>query len=149
MPSTVNMTEDNIRIRIPSYLKQKFKDQKGRGGMTTLLRGIIISTLEGVSLAKMERNTSLEPKAKTTYDGDSDNYIRFLVSTDLKERFKLYCYLKGTNMSDFLREAVEEIIREEEFAASKPKVYPLVISSQTTSSDVSQLWSQAFGKLCA
>jgi hypothetical protein len=38
---------------------------------------------------------------------ERDDYLRFRLPEALKERFKLYCYLKGITMSDTVREMIE------------------------------------------
>jgi antitoxin component of RelBE/YafQ-DinJ toxin-antitoxin module len=44
---------------------------------------------------------------------ERDDYLRFRLPEALKERFKLYCYLKGITMSDTVREMIEEVLRNE------------------------------------
>jgi antitoxin component of RelBE/YafQ-DinJ toxin-antitoxin module len=45
---------------------------------------------------------------------ERDDYLRFRLPEALKERFKLYCYLKGITMSDTVREMIEEVLRNED-----------------------------------
>lgn len=45
---------------------------------------------------------------------ERDDYLRFRLPEELKERFKLYCYLKGITMSDTVREMIEEVLRNED-----------------------------------
>ena len=45
---------------------------------------------------------------------ERDDYLRFRLPEALKERFKLYCYLKGITMSDTVRELIEEVLRNED-----------------------------------
>lgn len=44
---------------------------------------------------------------------ERDDYLRFRLPEALKERFKLYCYLKGITMSDTVREMIEDALRKE------------------------------------
>ena len=44
---------------------------------------------------------------------ERDDYLRFRLPEALKERFKLYCYLKGITMSDTVREMIEDVLRKE------------------------------------
>ena len=44
---------------------------------------------------------------------ERDDYLRFRLPEALKERFKLYCYLKGITMSDTVREMIEDVLRNE------------------------------------
>jgi|GEM_PF-7107457 predicted DNA-binding protein len=156
------MLDDDIRIRIPEDLKQRFKDLVPNGKMTDLLKGIVIASLEGVSLSKIAK----KPPAKLTagagvrtkyYQNNlqkADGYIRFLIDKETKERFKLVCFLQGTTMSDFLREAVEDILREEApFAIvaslKQPTPVPLPQVSSVSKLDMGEMWNQMFGSLCA
>lgn len=45
---------------------------------------------------------------------ERDDYLRFRLPEALKERFKLFCYLKGITMSDTVRELIEEVLRNED-----------------------------------
>lgn len=45
---------------------------------------------------------------------ERDDYLRFRLPEALKERFKLYCYLKGITMSDTVREMIEEVLENED-----------------------------------
>ncbi|MCP2730113.1 hypothetical protein [Limnofasciculus baicalensis] len=45
---------------------------------------------------------------------ERDDYLRFRLPEALKERFKLYCYLKGITMSDTVREMIEEVLKNED-----------------------------------
>jgi antitoxin component of RelBE/YafQ-DinJ toxin-antitoxin module len=45
---------------------------------------------------------------------ERDDYLRFRLPEALKERFKLYCYLKGITMSDTVREMIEEVLQNED-----------------------------------
>lgn len=45
---------------------------------------------------------------------ERDDYLRFRLPEALKERFKLYCYLKGITMSDTVREMIEDALRKED-----------------------------------
>ena len=45
---------------------------------------------------------------------ERDYYLRFRLPEALKERFKLYCYLKGITMSDTVREMIEEVLKNED-----------------------------------
>ena len=55
-------------------------------------------------MANIEKQSMLE----------RDDYLRFRLPEALKERFKLYCYLKGITMSDTVRELIEEVLRNED-----------------------------------
>jgi predicted DNA-binding protein len=142
------MLDDNIRIRIPSHLKQRFKESRPHGKMTDLLTAVIIATLEGADLAKLSKNRSPQTaKVRTKYQDDKDSYIRFLIDTETKEKFKLFCYLKGTTMSDFLREAVEDVLREEVVVVPVRRLTPVARSQSNV--DIGEMWRQTFGGLCA
>lgn len=148
--------EDNIRIRIPRRLKQRFKKSYPHGKMTDLLKAVILTTLEGAKLSRMAKKPPAEATTgvgiRTKYYTEdlqkADSYIRFLVDTETKEKFKLYCYLKGTTMSNFLREAVEDILQEEA-AAAPPRVRQFIPAPQPSTIDIREMWSQTFGQLCA
>ena len=53
-------------------------------------------------------------KQPTLEREERDDYLRFRLPEALKERFKLYCYLKGITMSDTVREMIEEVLRNED-----------------------------------
>jgi antitoxin component of RelBE/YafQ-DinJ toxin-antitoxin module len=152
---------DNIRIRIPKHLKQQFKESRGHGDMTELLKGVIHTSLHGANLPKMAKKPPTRVKSgagtRTKHHEKSlkksDGYIRFLIDKETKEEFKLYCRLQGTTMSNYLRGAVEEVLREEVqvFATASP--VSANASRQTATPqlqlDIGQMWQQTFGNLCA
>lgn len=41
--------------------------------------------------------------------------VRIYLPTELKERFKLYCQLKGTNMTEVVKEQIEKLISSKDF----------------------------------
>jgi hypothetical protein len=128
--------------------------------MTDLLKAVVITSLEGVNLTKLTKKPPKKSKTgkagvgvRTKYYQEertkADSYIRFLIDKETKERFKLFCHLKGTTMSDFLREAVEDILNQNlSVAPTTPKVRQLPVATQS-GVDIGQMWNQAFGDLCA
>lgn len=42
--------------------------------------------------------------------------VRLYLPTELKERFKLYCQLKGTNMTEVVKEQIEKLINSKDFS---------------------------------
>jgi len=149
------MLDDDIRIRIPSYLKDEFKKARPHGKMTDLLTGVVIAALEGANLPKLVKKGPMEPHSKqgvrTKYYEErlqkADSYIRFLIDSETKEKFKLFCHLKGTTMSKYLREAVEDILQEETLVPTPTKVREFAPVARTQGSnavDIRQLWNQAF-----
>jgi antitoxin component of RelBE/YafQ-DinJ toxin-antitoxin module len=150
------MYDDEIRIRIPKHLKRQFKAANSHGKMTDLLKAVVLTALEGVNLVKLAKKAPKQPKPevrgriKPQKKVHSDSYIRFLIDQDTKERFKLFCHLKGTTMSNFLREAVEEILLSEQDLPTlpQPKTRQLAIAHRQPV-DIGRMWSQAFGDLSA
>jgi len=149
------MHDDDIRIRIPKHLKQRFKETHPHGRMTDLLKAVVITTLEGVNLPRLVKKTAkLKKKARVRTKRQakpSNSYIRFLIDTDTKERFKLFCHLNETTMSNFLREAVEEILdtAEERPSLPQPQVRRQAIASRQPIVDIGLIWDQTFGHLSA
>jgi hypothetical protein len=154
------MSEDNIRIRIPNHLKQRFKDSRGHGEMTELLKGVIHTALHGTNLPKMAKKPPTKVKSvkgtRTKHYEKSfkkaDGYIRFLIDTETKEEFKLFCRLQGTTMSNYLREAVEEVLKEEVFTVTSPvstSASRQAANIPQPQLDIGQMWQQTFGNLCA
>ncbi len=45
---------------------------------------------------------------------ESDDYLRFRLPEALKERFKLYCYLKNVTMSDVVRDMIVDLMGSED-----------------------------------
>lgn len=46
---------------------------------------------------------------------DGQELIRLYLPSDLKEKFKLYCQLKGLSMTEVIKEQVEELVKSEDF----------------------------------
>ncbi|NJL78343.1 MAG: hypothetical protein HC836_42470 [Richelia sp. RM2_1_2] len=42
--------------------------------------------------------------------------VRLYLPTELKERFKLYCQLKGTSMTEVVKEQIEKLINSKDFS---------------------------------
>jgi len=40
--------------------------------------------------------------------------IRLYLPTDLKDRFKLYCQLKGTTMTEVIKEQIKKLLESED-----------------------------------
>ncbi len=47
---------------------------------------------------------------------EGQELIRLYLPADLKEKFKLYCQLKGTTMTEVIKEQVEKLLESEDFA---------------------------------
>lgn len=45
---------------------------------------------------------------------ETDDYLRFRLPEALKERFKLYCYLKNVTMSDVVRDMIIDLMGSED-----------------------------------
>ena len=41
--------------------------------------------------------------------------IRLYLPTDLKDRFKLYCQLKGTTMTDLINDQIKKLLDSDDF----------------------------------
>ncbi|MEW5858047.1 MAG: hypothetical protein AB1861_11790 [Cyanobacteriota bacterium] len=46
---------------------------------------------------------------------DGQELIRLYLPSELKEKFKLYCHLKGLTMTEVVKEQVEQLVRSEDF----------------------------------
>lgn len=46
---------------------------------------------------------------------EGQDLIRVYLPTDLKERFKLYCQLKGTTMTEVFKEQIEKLLDSKDF----------------------------------
>lgn len=44
---------------------------------------------------------------------EGQELIRLYLPTELKDRFKLYCQLKGTTMTDVIKEQIEKLLKSE------------------------------------
>ena len=44
---------------------------------------------------------------------EGQELIRLYLPTELKDRFKLYCQLKGTTMTDVIKEQIEKLLEFE------------------------------------
>lgn len=47
---------------------------------------------------------------------EGQDLIRLYLPTDLKERFKLYCHLQGTSMTEVVKEQIEKLINSKDFS---------------------------------
>jgi hypothetical protein len=46
---------------------------------------------------------------------DGQEIIRLYLPAELKEKFKLYCQLKGLSMTEVIKKQVEELVKSEDF----------------------------------
>ena len=46
---------------------------------------------------------------------DGQEIIRLYLPSELKEKFKLYCQLKGLTMTEVVRQTVEQLVESEDF----------------------------------
>ena len=58
--------------------------------------------------------TTRRRKQNVTKEDLNDEFIRFRLPEVIKERFKLWCYLKGTRMTDVVRDMIVEKMNEED-----------------------------------
>ena len=47
---------------------------------------------------------------------EGQELIRLYLPTDLKEKFKLYCQLTGTTMTEVIKEQLEKLLNSKDFA---------------------------------
>ena len=45
---------------------------------------------------------------------EGQELIRLYLPTDLKDRFKLYCQLKGTTMTEVIKEQIKKLLESED-----------------------------------
>jgi predicted DNA-binding protein len=48
---------------------------------------------------------------------EGQELIRLYLPTELKDRFKLYCQLKGTTMTEVIKEQIEKLLESEDFTS--------------------------------
>ena len=61
-------------------------------------------------MPKTETQIETELDSNVEEKEEAGDYLRFRLPTSLKERYKLFCYLKGDTMSDRIRGLIEKDI---------------------------------------
>ena len=47
---------------------------------------------------------------------EGQDLVRLYLPIDLKEKFKLYCQLKGTSMTEVVKDQIEKLLDSEDFS---------------------------------